>query len=94
MSDEIAEIIGDDYLQRFAFASLVLGILSIVLSLFWIGSLCAVLGLIFGIIALYKNAGKREHAIWGIVTSCIGLLIPVVLIILILFGFFGFLVMM
>src|SRR5690554_2477100 len=64
-----------------AVASLVLGIISVVLFCAWYLSLpCAVVGLILGILSL--KSSDRGMAIAGLVLSIIGLAIDVVMIIL------------
>jgi thiol:disulfide interchange protein len=58
-----------------AVASLVLGIISIAFSLFVVGGLLAVIGIILGWVHLGKRKAYRAMAIWGIVLSVVGLLI-------------------
>ena len=64
----------------FGIAAIILGIVSIVLSCIWYISVPAgILGIIFGILGL--KTVKRGLSIGGIVTSAIGILLTIVLII-------------
>jgi hypothetical protein len=73
-------------LNRKAVTSLVLGVLSIALY-FWVGFILGVIGLIIGIVALKEirlneQSGRkagRKTAITGIVCSCLGIIIPILL---------------
>jgi thiol-disulfide isomerase/thioredoxin len=56
-----------------AIASLVLGILAIPLSLFLVGGLLAVVGLVLGIVHLKKGVAARAMAGWGIGLAVVGL---------------------
>ena len=58
--------------KGFAIASLVLGILSLVLCCVY-GGFLGILGLIFGIVSLAKKESKMGMAIAGIITSAFGL---------------------
>ena len=63
-------------------ASMVLGIISLVTFCYFIVSIpCAVLSLIFGIVAKSKGSGGQGMALAGIITSSIGLLFTVLFII-------------
>ncbi|MBB6672889.1 DUF4190 domain-containing protein [Cohnella nanjingensis] len=69
-------------LNRKAVTSLVLGVLSIALY-FWVGFILGVIGLIIGIVALKEirlnEQSGRKTAITGIVCSCLGIIIPILL---------------
>jgi peroxiredoxin len=58
-----------------AVASLVLGIISVVFSLFLVGGIVAVIGAILGGIHLRKRTAFRAMAAWGTALSIVGLLI-------------------
>lgn len=60
-----------------AIASLVLGITSIAFSLFLIGGIFAIVGVVLGVIHLKKRTTFRAMAVWGISLSVIGLLASV-----------------
>jgi len=60
-----------------AIASLVLGIISIVFSLFLIGGILAIIGFILGGIHLKKMTTFRAMAIWGVILSIVGMLATV-----------------
>lgn len=65
--------------NSFGVASLVFGVLSILLSFLVIpGLVCGILGLTFGIIQLRKS--KNKWGIWGVVLSSIGLILGVLVI--------------
>jgi peroxiredoxin len=57
-----------------AITSLILGILSLVLSLFLVGGILAVIGLVLGGIHLGKRTTFRAMALWGVSLSILGLL--------------------
>jgi NADH:ubiquinone oxidoreductase subunit 6 (subunit J) len=64
-------------------AALVLGIISIPAALtVWIGAICGVLAIVFGIIGLSQarkgRANKRALAVTGLITGVIGLVLSVV----------------
>lgn len=63
----------------FAIASLVLGIISILVSLVWFMGLVPILGIIFGILGLSKKyEGKNKGmAIAGLVMSIIGIVLMI-----------------
>jgi hypothetical protein len=64
--------------EGLAVASLVLGILSVLLFCFWyFGIVCAILAIIFGVIG--KNSIQRGMAIAGIVLGAIGLAIDLLI---------------
>jgi hypothetical protein len=68
-----------------ATAALVLGIIAVVLSLFgpggWIGSVCGVLAIILGAIAMKNDDGKKKLAkaglILGIVALTLGIIVTI-----------------
>jgi peroxiredoxin len=60
-----------------AVASLILGIVSIAFSLFLVGGILAIIGLILGWIHLRKRTTFRAMATWGIISSVVGLLASV-----------------
>jgi len=61
-------------------ASMVLGIVSIVLCCFWyIGVICAVIGLVLGIVSIKKGPSGKGMAIAGIILSCITLLLVILI---------------
>jgi len=60
-----------------AVASLILGILAIVLSLFLVGGLLAIVGIILGWAHMAGKKYFRVMAIWGVVLSVLGLLISI-----------------
>ena len=61
--------------KGFGIASLVMGILSIVMCCCGVGALFSILGIIFGCIQQRDEYGQKPgQAIAGIITSCIGLL--------------------
>lgn len=57
-----------------AVTSLVLGILSIPFSIFVVGGLAGLLGLLFGVIHLAKRLAYRPMAYWGVGLSVVGVL--------------------
>ena len=64
-------------------AALVLGIISVPAALtVWIGAICAVLAIVFGIIGLNQakkgRANRRAFALVGLITGVIGLVLSVV----------------
>lgn len=65
--------------KGFAIASLVLGILSLVLCCFY-GGFLGILGLIFGIVSLTKKESKMGLAIAGIITSAFGLIYGILMV--------------
>jgi uncharacterized membrane protein YedE/YeeE len=71
-----------------ATAALVLGIVSIVLSLFWvIGVICGILAIIFALIAKGKikadpNLGGSGAATGGLITGIIGTIISIIVVII------------
>ena len=65
--------------KGFAIASLVLGILSIVLCCIY-GGFLGILGLIFGIVSLAKKESKMGMAIAGIITSALGLIYAIMMV--------------
>lgn len=65
--------------KGFAIASLVLGILSLVLCCIY-GGFLGILGLIFGIISLAKKESKMGMAIAGIITSAFGLIYGILMV--------------
>lgn len=65
--------------KGFAIASLVLGILSLVLCCFY-GGFLGILGLIFGIVSLAKKESKMGMAIAGIITSSFGLIYGILMV--------------
>jgi peroxiredoxin len=62
-----------------AIASLVLGIISIVLSLFLVGGILAIIGFILGGVHLKKRTMFRSMALWGVILSILGLMASVVM---------------
>lgn len=68
----------------FAITSLVIGILSMTILCLG-GSLLGTIGLIFGIVSLCRHEIRKGIAISGIITSCLGILIGIFLIIALLF---------
>lgn len=60
--------------------SLVMGIIGVITSCFFIGILFDILGVIFGIIGISKNKEKKALSIGGIVTSAIGIIIFVIMV--------------
>ena len=58
-----------------AIASMVLGIVSIVLTCLFIGILPGIVGLILGIISIAKDKPGKGMAVAGIVTSAIGIVL-------------------
>lgn len=62
-----------------AIASLVLGIMAVLLGIFVLGGLFGLLGLILGVIHLVRSRSHRSFAIWGVVLSIIGCLMAVVI---------------
>ena len=66
-----------DNSRGFAIASLVLGILS----LFCCGTVCSILGLVFGIISRKKNPVNNSMATAGIVLSIIALVLGIIFLI-------------
>lgn len=58
-------------------ASLILGIISIAFSIFLIGGILAVVGIILGVIHLKNRKLYRTMAVWGVITSLLGLLVSV-----------------
>jgi len=75
-------IFGEKSLNRKAITSLVLGVLSIALY-FSVGLILGVIGLIIGILALNEirvnGQGRRKTTITGVVCSCLGIIIPILL---------------
>lgn len=65
--------------KGFAIASLVLGILSLVLCCVY-GGFLGILGLIFGILSLAKKESKMGMAIAGIITSAFGLIYGILMV--------------
>lgn len=65
--------------KGFAIASLVLGILSLVLCCIY-GGFLGILGLIFGIVSLAKKESKMGMAIAGIITSAFGLVYGILMV--------------
>lgn len=65
--------------KGFAIASLVLGILSLVLCCVY-GGFLGILGLIFGIVSLVKKESKMGMAIAGIITSSFGLVYGILMV--------------
>ena len=65
--------------KGFAIASLVLGILSIVLCCMYGGFLFGIPGAILGIVSLVKHENKMGMAIAGIITSYVGIIYGIVL---------------
>ena len=58
-----------------AVASMVLGILSLVLICIGLGVILAIIGFVLGIVSLYQNQGGKGMAVAGISTSSITLVI-------------------
>lgn len=75
--------------KGFAIASLVLGILSLVLCCVG-GGVFGIIGLVLGIISLVKKESKMGMAIAGIITSSFGIIIGIVMLIYVIMfaGFF------
>lgn len=73
--------------KGFSIASLVLGIVAIVLSCIWYISIpCAILAIVFGILGI--KSSKKGMSIAGITTGAIGMFICIaILIVLMIFGF-------
>lgn len=67
-SDQVAPRIG------LALASTILGVVSLIYSLFVIGGVMAIIGIILGVIHLRKRQGLRSLAVWGICLSLAGLI--------------------
>ena len=65
----------------FAIASLVLGIISLVLSCTMINIITAILALVFGIIHMVKYQSRKGMAIAGIVLGIISIVITIILIV-------------
>ena len=65
-----------------AIASMILGIVSVVLSCLWyIAGPCGLIGLILGIISKVKKYGGKGFSTAGIILSVIGMLLCIVIII-------------
>lgn len=62
-----------------AIASLVLGILAVILSLFVIGGLLGVVGLILGLVHVKRRTGRNAMAWWGFGLSVAGILLSILL---------------
>jgi peroxiredoxin len=62
-----------------AIASLVLGILACVLSLFLVGAVCGLVGLILGLVHVVQKRGPKAMAWWGIGLSVFSILASVAL---------------
>jgi thiol-disulfide isomerase/thioredoxin len=71
--DHHAPVIIPENAIGLAVASLVLGILAVALSLFVIGAVWGLVGLILGIVHLRRNTSGRGMACWGIGLSCFGM---------------------
>lgn len=61
----------------FAMVSLIIGIISIIISM-TVGSIMGAVGLVLGIIALVKKEANRSMAFAGIVTSVIGIVAGII----------------
>lgn len=73
--------------KGFAIASLVLGILSLVLCCLYGGLLFGIPGLILGIVSLVKHESKMGMAIAGIITSAFGLVYGIMMLMAIVMTF-------
>ena len=68
--------------EGFSIASMVLGIVSLVLCCsVYISLICAVIGLILGIVAIHNNNPGRGMAIAGVVCSSIALVLLIIIVI-------------
>ena len=75
--------------KGFSIAALVLGIMAILLScLCFISVPCGIVAIILGVLGI--KSSKRGMSITGITTGGIGIVISIILLIVFIFGFFGF----
>ena len=75
--------------KGFSIAALVLGIMAILLScLCFISVTCGIVAIILGVLGI--KSSKRGMSIAGITTGGIGIVISIILLIVFIFGFFGF----
>lgn len=75
--------------KGFSIAALVLGIMAILLScLCFISVPCGIVAIILGVLGI--KSSKRGMSIAGITTGGIGIVISIILLIVFIFGFFGF----
>ena len=76
--------------KGFAIAALVLGILSIVFCWMWwfigLPFILAIIGLIFAIVALAKKSDGKGIAIGGLITSIVGFILSIVVVIISIFA--------
>lgn len=64
-------------------AALILGIVSILTSLFWLLSVpVGLVGLVLGILARRSEPTGRKLALWGIITSIVGILLSIVIVVI------------
>lgn len=64
-----------------AVASLVLGILGMILSCLVIGVVPSIIGFVLGIVAIKSNKPNKGLAVGGLVTSCVGIAIFIVIVV-------------
>jgi peroxiredoxin len=76
MTDEFEDPVNskDSKSTGLAVASLTLGIISIALSLFLVGGILAIIGLVLGVSHIRKRTISRTMAVWGLSLSVAGLL--------------------
>lgn len=75
--------------KGFSIAALLLGIMAILLScLCFISVPCGIVAIILGVLGI--KSSKRGMSIAGITTGGIGIVISIILLIVFIFGFFGF----
>lgn len=76
--------------KGFSISALILGIIAIIFScLCFISVPCGIVAIILGILSI--KSSKRKMSIAGIITGAIGIVISIILLIVFIFGFFGFL---
>lgn len=76
--------------QGMAIASMVCGILSILLCCWWIGSvILSIVAVTLGIIAIVKAMPGKGMAIAGIITGAVGVLLTILFVVLVVIGSLG-----
>lgn len=72
--------------KEFAVVSMIMGIIGMVLSCVIVGIVPCIIGLVFGVVALFQKSGKQDFAVVGMITSGIGIVIVVIIVFMALTG--------